>query len=857
MAIYRQLSLPSVDSTMAQSQNLDNSISLRPYCSGVLMDTLVQDLRYGLRMLRKSPGFAIGALITLALGIGANTAIFSAVNASMLRPLPYQDPGRLVWITEIWHKQGNYASVPNPDYANWSTQARSFAEIAAYDGGSEANLTGSGEPERIPVVNVTANFFHLIGIAPIRGRIFLAQEALPESPPVAILSYKLWQSRFGLDPNILGKSITLDGQALTIVGVMPAGFRFPDQNLKPQCFLPFGLPSRVDWYAKSVTDTLLIARLRAKVTPQQVQAELAEINRHDFAEVSPAFVRMGRANVSVKVLNLQTKLVGDLRPALMVLLAAVGFVLLIACVNVANLQMVRSSARQKEFALRAAIGARRSRLLRQVLTEGAILAFVGGALGVLVAAGGVRLMRIFAPDDMAQLGHFSFDPSVFAFTLATTCTAAILFGMLPAFAASRPHLDAVLKDAELRIAGTPQSRRLRMLLPTFELALALVLLVGSGLLLRSFDLLSNVDPGFDPHKLLTARIQLPEEKYSTPERQWAFFKQVIEHVRALPGVESAGVVDVLPLNGFTGTIGIRFEGQPSTPPGAAPSVPDTAISPAYFRVMRIPIIAGRFFAERDGTDRDLPIMINQNFARRFFPNEDPIGKRVRVGAPDWPWRTIVGVAGDVKQLGVSQPSEPEIYRPYATSTDDPVAAHETSFATTIVIRSRSNPLTLASAVRQEVLKLDPDLPIFDVATMDQQLASSLAVPRFNAVLLSIFAGLALLLAVIGIYGVVSYLASLRTHEIGIRVALGALPSDVSRLIMAEGLAITGLGIALGVAGCFALTRYMAGLLFEIHPTDPATIAGVSIVLGLVALQASYLPTRRAMKLDPVAALRHE
>ena len=821
------------------------------------MSTVLQDFRYGLRLLRKSPVFAAVSVTTLALGIGANTAIFSVVNAVMIRPLPYRDPSRLVWITEIWHKEKDNSFVPSPDYTNWSAQARSFSEIAAYDGGSEMNLTGAGEPERIPVVGVTANFFHLLGVTPVLGRTFLPQEVLPDSPSVAILSYDLWQHRFGLDPNILGKPVTLDSESVTVVGVMPPGFRFPDQNVKPQCYVPYQLPTQVDWYAKGFADTLVVGRLKPRVTPAQAQSELADINARDFVKVSPPFVRMGRATMRVQVVNLQTKLVGNVRPELLVLLAAVGFVLLIACVNIANLQLVRTSARQKEFAVRAAVGAGRARLITQLLTEGAVLAVLGGALGLLVAAGGVRLLRGFVPENVTQLDHLSFDRSVLLFTLGATCVTTILFGMLPALAASRPDLQLALKYAGLRPAVTAGRERLRMLLATTELALALLLLVGSGLLLRSFVLLSNVDPGFDPHNVLTARLQLPEAKYSTPDEQWTFYEQVLESVRAQPGVESAGAADVLPLNGFTGAAAIRFEGQPSPPPGAAPNVHDTTVSPDYFRVMRVPLVAGRFFDQHDGTHNDFPIIVNQSFAWRFFSHEDPIGKRVRVGAPDWPWRTIVGVVGDIKQRGVSRPSESEMYRPYTSPPSDPLVSHESSFATTIVIRSRNNPLTLATAVREQVDRLDPNLPVFDIATMDQRLADSLAAPRFNAGLLGIFATLALLLAVVGIYGVISHSTSQRTHEIGIRMALGALPAHVLRLVMGEALAITALGIGLGLAACLGLMRYLASLLFEIRPTDPLTIAAVSLIVGAVALQASYLPARRATKVDPMAALRCE
>jgi len=822
-----------------------------------VVHSLLQDTRYGLRLLRKSPGFAAVAVTTLALGIGANTAIFSVVNAVMIRPLPYRDPSRLVSITEIWHKEQDRAFVPSPDYTNWSAQARSFTEIAAYDGGFEANLTGAGEPQRIPVVGVTANFFHLLGIASFHGRTFLPQEALPDSPSVVILSYDLWQHRFGLDPNILGKSITLDSESVTVVGVMPPGFRFPDQDVKPLCYVPFRLPNRVDWYAKTFTDTLVIGRLKPRATAGQAQSELADINARDFGEVSPMFVRMGRATMRVQVVNLQTKLVGNVRPALLVLLAAVGLVLLITCVNIANLQLVRTSARQQEFAVRAAVGAGRSQLITQLLTEGAILALLGEAFGWLVATGGVRLLRVFAPEDVAQLEHLSLDRSVLVFTLGATCIITLLFGMLPAIAAFRPDLYETLKHTGVRGAGARGGQRLRKLLATAELSLALVLLVGSGLLLRSFHLLSNVDPGFDLHNVLTARLQLPEADYPSPEGQWTFYEQVLERVRALPGVESAGATDVLPLNGFPRTIGIRFEGQASPPPGAAPSTPITTISPDYFRVMRIPLVAGRFFDQHDGTHNDFPTIVNQSFARRFFPHEDPIAKRVRLGAPDWPWRTIVGVVGDIKQLGVSRPSEAEIYLPYISAPGDPVIAHESSFENVIVVRSRNSPLVLASAVREQVAKLDANLPVFDIATMDQRLANSLVAPRFNAVLLGIFAAFALLLAVVGIYGVISHSASQRTHEIGIRMALGALPTHAVRLLMGEALAIIALGIGCGLAACLGLMRYLESLLFEIRPTDPLTIAAVSLVVGTVALQASYLPARRATKVDPMAALRCE
>ncbi len=821
------------------------------------LETLLQDLRYAGRTLGKAPGFTIVAVLTLALGIGANTAIFSAVNAALLRPLPYQEPGRLVWVTEIWHKEHDNPSVPSPDYVNWSEQARSFAELAAYDGGAEQNLTGAGEPERVMAVGVTANFFHVLGVEPARGRVFRPEETRPDGPPVAILSYEFWRHRFGLDADVLGKAITLDNQRYTVVGVMPAGFRFPDGDIKPQCFVPFQLPLRVDWYAKWLEDTLVIGRLRAGTTPRQAQAELAAINQRDFAQVSPTFVRMGRRTVQVQTIPLQIKLAGDVRPELLVLLGAVGFVLLIACANVANLQLVRTASRQQEFAVRAAIGAARARLVRQLLTEGAMLALAGGGLGLCVAAGGILLLRLFAPQGLGQIGPIVIDRSVLAFTLGATCLVLVLFGLLPAVWASQPDINEALKHSGHRTPGTRSGGRMRRLLATGELALALVLLAGSGLLLRSFVRLAKVDPGFDAHHVLTARLKLPETKYITPAQQWACLQQVVQRVRVLPGVEWVGVTSALPLSGNAGESAVRFEGEPSPSPGAAPSVPISKVSLDYFRTLRIPLVAGRFFDGNDGMHNDYPIIVNRSFARRFFPGQEAIGKRVRVGAPDWPWRTIVGVVGEVRQLGIAQPAEAAVYRPYATPTNDPVAAHDGGSPDILVIRSKGNRLDLAAEVRRQLAKVDPELPIFDVATMDQRLASELAAPRFNAALLGIFAAFALLLAMVGIYGVLAYFATQRTHEIGIRMALGAMPNSVLRLLMGEAALMTLLGLALGLAGALSMTRYMSKLLFEIRPTDPLTLAIVCLILTAVAVGASYFPARRATKVDPVEALRYE
>lgn len=821
------------------------------------LETLLQDLRYAVRTLRKAPGFTVVAVLTLALGIGANTAIFSAVNAALLRPLPYRDPNRLMWVTEIWHKDHDNALVPNPDYTNWSLQAHSFEQMAAYDGGEQFNFTGAGQPARIEAAGVTANFFRTLGVEPFRGRAFRTQEALPDGPPVAILSYELWQSRFGLDPDILQKAITLDNQKFSVVGIMPPGFRFPDPDLKPQLFLPFQLLPRVDWNASWLTDTYVIARLRNGVSPQHAAAELQTINQRDMAQVSPVFMRLGRRNVQVRVLALQRQLSGDVRPALLVLLGAVGFVLLIACVNVANLQLARASARQQEFAVRAAIGAGRARLMRQLLTETAVLAFFGGCLGLAVGMAGVRLLRGLAPANLAQLGSITLDLRVLAFTVVVTALVSIIPAVLPALAVSKPDINEGLKHTGTRITGTLGGQHVRKLLVSAELALALILLAGAGLLLRSFVLLASVDPGFDPHRLLTARLKLPQAKYSKPQQQQAFLRQLLQKLSALPGVDAAGLANALPLNGYAGEWAVRFEGQAPLPAGAAPSVPVTSVSPAYFRAMRIPLLEGRFFDDRDAANAGLPLIVNQSFARRFFPGQNPLGKRVRVGGPTWPWHSIVGVVADVRHVSLDREPDPQLYRPYEAPADDPTGSQQALETIILTLRCKTSPLALAAALRRQVAELDPDLPAFDLATMDQRLATALAAPRFNTMLLGIFAGLALLLAIVGIYGVISYLASQRTHEIGVRMALGAVPKSILRLLLGEALVITLLGLVLGVAGALALTRYLAGLLFEVRPTDPVTLITLFFVLCAVSVAASYIPARRAARVDPIVALRYE
>lgn len=810
------------------------------------MQTLMQDIRFAVRQLRNNTGFTTVAALTLALGIGANTAIFSVVNAVLLRPLPYSDPSRLVWVTEVWPKQHGSASVPSPDYANWGSHARVFAAMAAYDVGNQINLTGSGEPERIEGAVVTSSFFKLLGIQPVLGRGFLPEEDLPDGRPVVILSHDLWQRRFSGDLNIVGKSITLDSERYAVVGVLPRNFRFPHENAQPDCITPFDLPLTVDWYAKAVADTKVLARLRPGVSLEQARADLTAINDLGASQVSPGFSRM-RVGMQVRAIPLQQKLVGDVRPAILVLMGAVDFVLLIACANIANLQLARTANRQREFAVRSAIGAGRVRLVRQLLTEGLLLSSVGGTAGLFVATTGIRILALYAPDNIVDVGQIWIDKWVLGFTLILTCVTGVLFGMAPALGISKLDLNETLKGARSRIEPGYGRGVLRKLLVVVELALALVLLVGSGLLVRSFVRLASVKLGFDPINVLTARVTLPEAKYSTPEQRRAFFEEILRRLEGTPGTQHVSLSSALPSD-ENYTAGIRIEGEPSPPPGGAPWVPAGSINPDYFRTMGIPLLAGRFFDKRDGTQLALPVIVNQRFARRFFPDTDPVGRRIRIGAQDGPWHSIVGVVQDVKQFGLNFEVEAEVYRPYLENTRSDM---------TIAIRTSADPVKFAAVVRDRVASIDSDQPIYDVATMEQRLSDSLATQRFNTVLLGIFAAMALLLATVGIYGVVAYLVSRRTKEIGIRIAMGATERDVLRLLIGQGIWLTVFGVALGLAGSSAVTRYLSTLLFSTRPNDPLTIAGVSLLLGSVALLAASMPARRAAKIDPMVALRYE
>ncbi len=810
------------------------------------LDNFVRDVGYALRNLRRDRRFALIATIVLALGIGASTAIFSVVDAALLRPLPYRDPSRLVWADEFMPRFNDWA-VPNPEYSNWKTNNHTFVGMLAFSTGAQSNLTSAGEAERIEASRVTGNFLAVLGIQPALGRTFLPEEDKPGGPLAVILSDSLWRRKFSADPAIVGKSIELDGDAYTVVGVLPASFRFPDKTLVPECLYPAQLPPQVDWTSKSLSLTRIIGRLATGVSLNQAHADLATLAAQSNSEIPPAFVHMRRGLI-VQVIPLQQKIVGDVRSALLVLLLAVLFVLLIACVNVANLQLARTAGRKRELAVRAAIGAGRARLLQLLLTEGFTLAAIGGATGLLFAFIGVRLLRVSLPAAIPQIAAISIDRRVLLFTFFATYLTVILFGLAPALRASQPDVNDALKDGS-RSTGLSLHRGYRGVLVVVEFTLAFLLLIGSGLLIRSFVRLSSVAAGFDPTNVLTANTELPRTKYATDQQRTAFFLEILDRLRALPGVRSAAVSTQLPIIGHWGSSSFLVEGQPEPPRGAAPAVFDSEVTPDYFQTMYIPLITGQTFDFSDIASNSNKVIVSAKFAQRFLPAGAPLSKRIRLGASDAPWSTIIGVVGDIHSQGLDHASDPLVYVPYSGKIHASLAS--------VVLRSNQDARSLIPAVRAQFAAVDPSQPVFDVATMQQRIDDSIETPRFYMTLLTLFATLALLLAAVGIYGVISYFVSQRTHEIGVRMALGAQPADMVRLVLGQGFVMILIGLALGVAGSLALTRYLANLLFDISPIDPFTIISVSALLVIVALSACYAPARRAASVDPLVALRYE
>ncbi len=798
------------------------------------MENLTKDIRYAIRSLLKRPGFTAVAVITLALGIGLNSAIFSVINAVLLRPLAYDDPSSLVTF------RSNQSA---PELADVEAQNRSFIKL----GGvvlQALDYTAGNEPVQIQNGHVTGDFFETLGVKAELGRVITADDDKPGNPHVVVLSNALWRRQFGGDPEIVGKTIPLSGNVYTVIGVMPAGFTAPTDN--SESWTPVHVSNALAAKFRGVHFLRTYGRLAAGVTIDQARSDMQLIDKNLAAQY-PDENKMR----NTVLIPLHESIVGESRRALLVLFAAVSLVLLIACANFANLLLARAAEREREFVIRSALGAGRWRLIRQLLTESVLVSLVGGAVAVLLAIWGTSLLVSFKPENLPRLQEIGVDLRVLGFTFGLSLLTGIVFGLLPAWAAVRGGVSESLKEGGRSSTAGGARQRLRGAFVVVELAVALVLLVGAGLLIKTFWNLRAVEPGFAADHLVTMRIELPEARYKEPDKQNRFRSQTLESLKSLPGVQAA-MVSELPLSFDSLSHDFLIDGAPHIEPGAEPSLETRSVQGDYFRTMQIPLRSGRDFDSRDFAEKaPLVGIANEAMVRRYFPNEDPLGKRVRwARSSEVRWITIVGVVGDVKHFGLDLPEEAALYSPY---TQAPPWKRWMS----LIARTQSDPAAMAQAIKEQVWKVDAQLPVTKVRTMDEVAASSFAARRFNMSLLALFAVLALVLAAIGIYGVISYAVTQRTQEIGIRMALGAQAGDVLKLIIRNGLTLTLIGVVLGTAGAIALTRLMSTLLFGVTPTDKLTFIAVSAVLIFVALLACYIPARRATKVDPLVALRYE
>jgi putative ABC transport system permease protein len=814
---------------------------VREVRAGAWLDSLLQDLRYGARILRKNPGFTAIAVLTLALGIGANTAMFSVIDAVLIRPLPYKNPARLVM---VWESEAGDNAPDPPTFLIVQRQNHVFEYMAA-SRVSGFNLTGSERPERIAGADVTPNFFPLMGVNPLLGRTFSAEDANGSSGRPAVLSYALWRRMFAGNPDAIGRHLTLDGEVYTVAGIMPANFQYPDE-VEAWVLSPFAVPRDV---LKPTEDPSqeeghhyfeTIARLKPGVTLQQAKADLDVIAKQIQTKDSEPALRSG-----IVLDTLQDDRVGDVRPALLVLFGAVGLVLLIACANVANLFLARGLKRQREMSLRIALGASRHRIFQQLIIEGLLLVACGGLLGFGLALAGFAPLVSLMPPDMRDLVHLQIDSRILIFTILASVATGILFGLAPAFGSMARNLNDALKEGARNSSEDRGNNRLRQLLVVSEISLALVLLVGAGLLIRSYSRLQSVEQGFNPHNVLTAQIALPQAAYPDSAQRVAFMDNLLSRLKNLPGVSFAAADTRLPMNSGGSSRSIVAEGR------ARKEEDDSAdysvVTPDFFSTLQIPLLAGRVLADSDSQTSPTVAVINQSMARYYWPGQNPIGKRFQRDDATT-WMEVIGVVRDVHQHSLGDKPRPAFFVPYP---QDPWAS------ITIIVRTVSAPESLISAVQQTVTSIDSNQPLYRVRTLDTIVFLSVAAKRFNMLLLETFAGIALLLAAIGIYGVISYSVAQRTSEIGIRMALGAQRSDVLRLVIGQGLRLAGFGIVIGIAAAFALTRLMASLLFGVGAYDPVAFATAAAILLLVAVAACYIPARRAIAVDPMVALRYE
>ena len=810
------------------------------------METLLQDLRYAFRMLIKKPGFTIVALIALALGIGANSAIFSVVNAVLLRPLAYEDPERLIVVWSNNTREGNSRyPVAAANFVDFKDRNQVFDRLAAYLSFTP-NMTMAGvtEPVQITTFSVSPELFPLLGIEAAHGRTFFDEEAQVGKDQVVVLSHGLWQRQFGSDPNMLGQTVTLDGVPYIVIGVMPKDFFFLYRNADVWLPLSFNPRFNANFTITNRTGAALglIGRLKPDVSVEQACAEMDRI-ASNLADEYPTV----NSGLGVTLVPLDEQITESVRPALLVLLAAVSFVLLVACANVATLLLARASSRQKEIAIRRALGAGRVRLMRQLLTESVLLSLLGGALGTLIAIWGIDLILALSPTEIPRQSEIGIDTSVLLFTLGLSALTGIFFGLFPALQLSRSDRHESLKEGG-RSSATSTRQGVRSLLVVSQVALTLVLLVGAGLLVKSFVRLMNVDPGFRTENLLVMGIAVPTSLRNSPPQKVAYYQELFERVRSVPGVEAVGAVTRLPLTARGVTSRLTIEGR-AVAPGEEPEIEFRRASSEYFRALGVKLIDGRYFNDQDNPQSPGVVIVNESAARRFWPADDPLNKRVKTTPnPNAPWLTVVGVIGDVKHFGLDADARPEIY----ISSDQ--APPDGPF---MVVRTTTDPMNVAASVRAHVGAMNNVQPVNTIQTMEEVLSASVAQRRFNMLLLAIFAGLALLLAAVGIYGVISYSVSQRTQEIGLRMALGAQARDVLAMVIAQGTKLALAGVGVGLVASFLLTRLMTTLLFNVSATDPVTFLVVSLLLVGLAFLASYIPARRAAKVDPMVALRYE
>jgi putative ABC transport system permease protein len=803
------------------------------------MHSILQDLRYGFRMMSKKPGLTLIAVVTLALGIGATTAIFTVVNAVLLRPLPYPNADRLLSIGQQYKSE--LAGAGEPKFIFWREQSQSFESMAAYSnfGGAGGNLSGGSEPEFVRGLRVSEDFFLVLGVYPALGRAFSTEEDQTGGARVAVMSDGLWRRRFGANPESLGTTVLLNDKPVTVVGIMPPDFRFGADLFVPMQARPT---------ANHDPNATVIGRMKPGVTVAQARAELETV-ADNYRATFPKQMSEGE---SVGVQPYQEVFTGDVSQLLWILFSAVGFLLLIACANVANLQLTRSAARQKEIAVRLALGASSGRIIRQLITEGVLLAIIGGAAGILLAIWGTDLLVASVPQGLLPgVAVISVDWHVMIFAFGAAVGTGVLFGLAPAWQSRNVDVNTTLKEQSGR-SGAARGR-LRSALVVAEVALSLVLLVGAGLLVRTFANLMSVDPGFDPHNVLTCQIELNGERFDTTNEAAAFYRDALDRIRSVPGVESAAVVNKLPLD-WQFNLPIVFPDSPDK----VQSVQFRMITPDYFRVMKIGVQQGRAFSESDNAGAAPVVIINESFARRFFEGKDPLAQQLSVGRNKIdPLRQVVGVVADAKQYGLDRPALPTVFEPISQMSDTLMRIVRGFTAAHFTVRASVAPLVLSEAIKHELAALDPTLPLSEIRSMEELTARSVATQRFNMLLLGLFAGIGLLLAAVGIYGVVAYVVELRTNEIGIRIALGARAGDVLALILKHGLTLASIGVALGLVASFVLTRLMKNLLFGVSATDPVTFVVISVVLAGVAMGACFVPARRATKVDPMVALRYE